>query len=65
MKHKFQVFRKRNEKIPETAVAYEEPYVRNLYGKFGLDIEEPIHYGKWQGAENSLARPDIIIAIKN
>jgi len=29
------------------------------------NIEEPIHYGKWQGAENSLARQDIIIAIKN
>lgn len=42
----------RNE--PESAVAYEEPFIRKLCAKHGLRIMEPITYGRWwQDAPNS------------
>jgi ubiquinone/menaquinone biosynthesis C-methylase UbiE len=49
---------------PENAVAFEENYIRTLYGKYGLRIMEPIHYGSWCGRRNFLSYQDIIVASK-
>jgi hypothetical protein len=45
-------------------VAFEENYIRTLYGKYGLRIMEPIHYGSWCGRRNFLSYQDIIVASK-
>jgi ubiquinone/menaquinone biosynthesis C-methylase UbiE len=50
--------------IPETAIAYNEKFVRKLYEKYKMNIIEPIHYGSWCGRENFLSYQDIIIAVK-
>ena len=50
--------------IPETAVAYDETYILELYAKYGLDVVEPIHYGSWCGRERHLNYQDIVVAVK-
>ena len=49
---------------PEHAVAYEEAVVRALYGKCGLAIDEPIHYGRWCKREQGASFQDMIVASK-
>ena len=46
-KYVYKYYRTRNEERPESAVAYEENYIRGLYKKHGLRISEPAAYGKW------------------
>jgi SAM-dependent methyltransferase len=36
-----------NNNDPEGVVAYDEGFVRSIYQKHGLQVEEPIVYGKW------------------
>src|SRR5262245_2246284 len=36
-----------NKDDPEAIIAYDEQFVRRLYQKYGLAVEEPIVYGKW------------------
>ena len=50
--------------LPESAIAYEERFVRNLYEKYGLEIHEPIEYGSWCGREEFLSFQDAIVARK-
>jgi SAM-dependent methyltransferase len=50
--------------VPERAVAYDESFVRKLYGKCGLHIQEPIRYGSWCGRSRSFDYQDIIVASK-
>jgi ubiquinone/menaquinone biosynthesis C-methylase UbiE len=50
--------------VQEHAVAYPEQFVRDLYAKYGLEIQEPIHYGNWCGREQHTSYQDIIIATK-
>jgi ubiquinone/menaquinone biosynthesis C-methylase UbiE len=38
-----------DENAAESAIAYEENYIRDLYGKTGLQICEPIYRGSWCG----------------
>jgi SAM-dependent methyltransferase len=45
----------------EAAVAYEPQDVRALYGRAGLELEEPIRYGRWSGGAG-LSYQDIVIA---
>ena len=35
--------------MPEQAVAYYEKNIRELFKKNGLQIIEPIRYGRWSG----------------
>jgi ubiquinone/menaquinone biosynthesis C-methylase UbiE len=53
-----------NTNIPEIAVCYDEPFILDLYEKYGLNIKTPIHYGSWCGRTDSLSYQDIIIATK-
>jgi ubiquinone/menaquinone biosynthesis C-methylase UbiE len=50
---------------PESAIAYEEEYMRNLYKTHGMMITEPIQYGSWPGRKQYLSFQDIVIAEKN
>jgi len=52
-------------KNPEAALAFEETYVRSLFGGLGLSIREPIHYGAWCGRKEFLSYQDIVIAVKD
>ena len=63
-KHKGDGYKTYRQDRPESAIAYEEEYVRGLYRKFGLTIEEPIYYGSWCGRKKHLRGQDIVVAIK-
>jgi len=54
-----------DEDTPEAAVGYDERAIRNLYGKYRLNISEPILYGKWCKRQDGLSWQDMIIAIKS
>jgi len=47
------------------AVAYEEVYIRDLYQRVKLEIQEPILWGSWCGRLQFLSGQDIIIAYKD
>jgi len=49
---------------PETAIGYEEDFVRSLYDKHKLEIAPPIHYGGWSGREDFLSYQDLLLAFK-
>lgn len=53
-----------NKDRPEEAVAYDESWVRNIYNKHGLILNEPIRYGSWCGRERYLSYQDVVIAVK-
>jgi SAM-dependent methyltransferase len=53
-----------NALLPEAAIAYNEIFVRGLFGKTGLRIEEPIRYGSWCGRKHFLSFQDIVLAMK-
>jgi ubiquinone/menaquinone biosynthesis C-methylase UbiE len=49
---------------PETAVAFEESFIRQNYAALGLEIIEPIRYGRWCGRKQWLSFQDIVVAEK-
>lgn len=53
-----------DEKNPEITLGYYEPFIRRLYKKKGLTIEEPIRFGSWCGRAVYLSFQDLIIASK-
>jgi SAM-dependent methyltransferase len=63
-RYDFGVYRTKEKGIPEAAVAYREDYVRNLYSENGLEIVEPIHYGRWCGRKDFLRYQDIVMTRK-
>jgi ubiquinone/menaquinone biosynthesis C-methylase UbiE len=50
--------------VPETAVAYNEYWMRQLFEKYGLQIVEPIRYGCWSGRQDFLSYQDLMITRK-
>jgi SAM-dependent methyltransferase len=50
---------------PEAAIAYPEAFVRDLYGECGLELREPLRYGKWCGRTDGMSRQDVVIAVKS
>ena len=66
--HNFQYsmdgFRTTRQNNPEAAIAFDEPFVVDLYRRIGLSIEEPILYGAWAGRHNPLTNQDVVIAVK-
>lgn len=64
LKYNVEGYRTTNKNTPESAVAYDERFIRRLYEKYRLNIAEPIHYGSWCGRENFLSYQDIVIAVK-
>lgn len=47
---------------PESAIAYDELYVRGIYDIYNLNIIGPIYYGGWCGRNKYLSYQDCIIA---
>jgi SAM-dependent methyltransferase len=47
---------------PESAIAYDEVYVRQLFGRHHLGIVEPVLSGSWCGRKSFLSYQDIVIA---
>ncbi len=62
--HECGIFRTINLSDPETAVAYDEDFILNLYRRCGLTIRPPIHYGSWCGRSSYLNYQDIVVAEK-
>jgi SAM-dependent methyltransferase len=55
------VFRTTNSKHPESAVAYDERWVRDVYQQHGLELKQPILHGSWPGRSGVLFQ-DIVVA---
>lgn len=64
-KYKFEGYRTIDKSAPESAISYDERFIRVLYKKYGLNIVGPIHYGLWCGRKKFLSYQDIVIAVKN
>jgi SAM-dependent methyltransferase len=47
---------------PESALAYEEVFIRRLYEKYGLQILAPIHPGSWCGRKGFVSYQDLVFA---
>jgi SAM-dependent methyltransferase len=66
-KHEMGKYRTTNANVPEEAVCYDEVFILSLYEKYGLKVNEPIHYGSWcergDSSDQDTAQ-DIIIATK-
>ena len=62
LRHPIGVCRTENAAIPEAAVGYPEPFVRELFAAKGLALVEPIHFGSWCGRERGMSFQDIVIA---
>lgn len=54
-----------SEEAPEGAIGFPEAYVREIFAKAGLAIQEPIHWGSWPGREKGLTYQDVVVAVKN
>lgn len=63
-RYDFGVYRVKEKSTPEAAVAYQEGFIRSLYKENGLEIGEPIRYGRWCGRENFLKYQDIVVTRK-
>lgn len=49
---------------PESAIAYNENFIKGLFGNCKLKIIQPIHYGSWCKRDTFLSYQDIIVAAK-
>lgn len=54
-------YRMRSDAVPESAIAYEESFLRQLLHACGLEIIPPIHYGTWSGRTDGLSYQDIVL----
>jgi SAM-dependent methyltransferase len=57
-------YRTIHEKREEKAIAFPETYIRDLYGKRGLNLQEPLRYGLWCGRKEYMSFQDVVIAAK-
>ena len=48
----------------ESAVAYEESYIRGVLQDCGLILQEPIYYGSWTGRREGLSFQDMLVLRK-
>ena len=49
------------EHSPESAAAYDEDYVLDLLKRYGLSLQQPIHYGTWSGRKDGLSFQDMLV----
>jgi len=64
LQYKFDNYVTINKNQHEDAIGLYENYIRELYEKYNLKIQEPIIYGNWTGKKNALLNQDIVLAIK-
>ena len=58
-------YKVRSETVPESAIAYDEAYLRQLLLQCKLEISGPIHYGKWSGRVDGLSYQEILVVQRN
>jgi len=51
--------------VPEHTIAYKEDFIKLIYEKYGMVIQEPIKFGSWSGRNGFLSFQDIIISINS
>ncbi|MBS0212969.1 MAG: class I SAM-dependent methyltransferase [Proteobacteria bacterium] len=51
-------------RTPEAVTSYEEDWILDLFGRYGLHLAPPIRYGSWCGRKEFLSFQDIVIATK-
>jgi ubiquinone/menaquinone biosynthesis C-methylase UbiE len=61
-KFEHDIYRIRNQNVPESAVAYDENYIFRNLRRCGFRISQPIYYGSWSGHRRSISFQDFIIA---
>ncbi len=54
----------KDKNIPESAIGFNEDYIKELLNKNGLNLIQPIHYGSWCGRNSFVSYQDIIVAEK-
>ena len=47
--------------VPESAVAYDEILLVDLFGEVGFSLDQPIKYGSWSGRDEYLSFQDIVV----
>jgi SAM-dependent methyltransferase len=60
--HDFGDYRVTNKDMPEALVAHREDFVLRLYEKIGLQVRQPIDYGRWPGRQVDSLKADVIVA---
>ncbi|HKP95112.1 MAG TPA: class I SAM-dependent methyltransferase [Fibrobacteria bacterium] len=50
--------------VPEEAIALPEKWVLDTFSRYGLDVQAPIHFGKWCGRASYLSFQDIVVSQK-
>jgi ubiquinone/menaquinone biosynthesis C-methylase UbiE len=50
--------------LPESAIGFDEEFIRRLFSVSSLRVIEPIHYGSWCGRKTYRSYQDIVIAEK-
>lgn len=63
-KYEFSPYRTTTPDTPEDSIGYDEQYILDLYEKFSLNIQTPIHYGHWCERNDFLSYQDIVVATK-
>jgi ubiquinone/menaquinone biosynthesis C-methylase UbiE len=64
-KYKLPEYRTIDHNNHEAGIAYGEGVVNDLFGRHGLKIIPPIHYGSWCGRDSFLSYQDVVIAKKS
>jgi SAM-dependent methyltransferase len=54
-----------NPRAPEDLTCYAEGDVRTVFDANGLEIIEPVHFGKWSGRTGTLSYQDIVVCRKS
>jgi SAM-dependent methyltransferase len=61
--HVYERYRTISRDVPESAIAFEETWIRRLYEEVGLKLLR-LDYGSWCGRGNHLSYQDLILATK-
>jgi ubiquinone/menaquinone biosynthesis C-methylase UbiE len=64
-KHQLRGCFTKDRRLPESAIAYEESVIRELYRRYNLTIAEPIYYGSWCGRQQFRDGQDMIVATRD
>jgi SAM-dependent methyltransferase len=51
--------------VPEQAIAYNAEWLREVFGRGGLQVQEPIRWGNWTGRADCYSGQDVLIFRKS
>lgn len=64
LRHEFGPAKAISRDMPEDAIGFDEDYVVDLYRRFKLKLQAPIHYGSWCGRDDYLSYQDLVLATR-